>query len=258
MSIINLKKDDNIALITINRPNALNALSSFVISELIDLIAKLDRDKEISAIVLTGSGEKSFIAGADIKEMKNFSKDEANNYCNEGQKLTVLIEELSKPVIAAINGYALGGGCEIAMACHVRYASENAILGQPEVGLGLIAGFGGTQRLPRLIGKGNALELLCSAKTINAHEALKLGLVNKVFDKDLLIKESCILAKKIASMSPLAVMQTIKSVNNGLDRPICDGLLEEKNRFANLFSTSDTKEGLTAFIEKRKPRFLGK
>ena len=250
--------NNNLCKITINRPEQLNALNILVINDLRSCFESILDDAKVKAVIITGSGEKAFIAGADIKEMAKLTIKEAEAYALNGQSLTQLIEYFPKPVIAAVNGYALGGGCELAMACHIRYASNNAQFGQPEVGLGIIAGFGGTQRLPRLVGKGLAFELLLSGKMITAQSAKEIGLVNAVFPMADLIPECEKLANKIINNAPLALEKTINAVNLGLDGSLADGLKQEAAKFGKIFSTSDISEGMNAFIEKRKPKFKGK
>jgi enoyl-CoA hydratase len=258
MSTVLTSIEDKIAILTINKESSLNALSEAVLDDLHIAFANLENDNNIHIIILTGAGEKAFIAGADIKEMSNLKPNEAFEYARKGQLLTEYIENFPKPVIGAINGFALGGGCEFAMACHIRYASENAMFGQPEVGLGLIAGFGGTQRLPRLVGKGNALELLLSGKMINASVAKEIGLINKILPQNELLPECIKLAKKIAKNAPIALTNTIKAVNQGIDIELSDALNIEAEQFKEIFETSDKTEGLSAFVEKRKPNFIGK
>ncbi len=258
MSTVLTSIEDNIAILTINKESSLNALSEAVLDDLHIAFANLENDNNIHIIILTGAGVKAFIAGADIKEMSNLKPNEAFEYARKGQLLTEYIENFPKPVIGAINGFALGGGCEFAMACHIRYASENAMFGQPEVGLGLIAGFGGTQRLPRLVGKGNALELLLSGKMINASVAKEIGLINKILPQNELLPECIKLAKKIAKNAPIALTNTIKAVNQGIDIELSDALNIEAEQFKEIFETSDKTEGLSAFVEKRKPNFIGK
>ncbi len=257
MSTVNINIENKIGIIEVNRPNQLNALSNEVLDDLQFAFKSLIDDNEVGAIIFTGVGEKAFIAGADIKEMSSLNEREAIEYARKGQLLTSYIENSPKPVIAAINGFALGGGCEFAMACHIRYASLNAKLGQPEVGLGLIAGFGGTQRLPRLVGKGQALEILLSGKMINVDEAKSMGLVNSIYPSDELIDACKKLASKILNNAPIALTETIHSVNNGLDHPISKGLEQEAERFGKIFNTKDQKEGTLAFVEKRKAQFTG-
>ena len=255
--MVNLKIENSIAIIEINRPKQLNALSLDIINSLNEKFEIAINDNNIRVIIFTGVGEKAFIAGADISEMKNMNPEEAKAYGIKGQKLTQKIENCTKPVIGAINGFALGGGCEYAMACDFRYASENAMFGQPEVSIGLIPGFGGTQRLRKLVGKGNACELLLSGKMIDANEALRIGLVNKVVKLENLLEECKIIGKKIIKNSPLAVKYTIQAQNDGEDKSLDEGLKIEAEYFEKVFKTSDSKEGLTAFVEKRKPNYTG-
>ncbi len=258
MSLIKSEFKNNICTLTINRPKQFNALNEYVLKELDKNIQNIKSNKQCRAVILTGAGNESFIAGADIKSMNQMDNKSARIFSNLGQELTLKIENLYIPVIGAVNGYALGGGCEFALACHIRYASENAIFGQPEVSLGLMAGFGGTQRLPRIVGKGRGLELLLSGKNIKASEALSIGLVNKVFKSEELIPAAEKLASIISKNAPLAIAGTIKAVNEGLDMELNDGLDKEKSEFSKLFDSSDSSEGMSAFINKRSPKFLGK
>ena len=255
--MVNLKIENSIAIIEINRPKQLNALSLDIIDSLNEKFEIAINDNDVRVIIFTGVVEKAFIAGADISEMKNMNPEEAKAYGVKGQKLTQKIENCTKPVIGAINGFALGGGCEYAMAFHFRYASENAMFGQPEVSIGLIPGFGGTQRLRKLVGKGNASELLLSGKMIDANEALRIGLVNKVVKLENLLEECKIIGKKIIKNSPLAVKYTIQAQNDGEDKSLDEGLKIEAEYFEKVFQTSDSKEGLTAFVEKRQPNYTG-
>ncbi|MFC2170132.1 enoyl-CoA hydratase-related protein [Acidobacteriota bacterium] len=252
-----LKKEENIGWIFINRPDKLNSLNAETIKELHAAFISLQDDSPVKAVILTGSGDKAFVAGADISELARLDSSTGKNYVLDGQELTKLIENSKKPVLAAINGFALGGGTEIALACHIRIASENAKMGQPEVKLGLIPGFGGTQRLARLVGKGNALELILTGKIIDAEEAYRLGLVNKVVSQDNLFSECQAIAKEIASNGPLALEYAIESVNRGLDKPLEEGLLYEAELFSKACSTEDSREGTKAFLEKRKANFRG-
>ena len=253
-----VRKEDGIGYVTVNRPTVLNALSIKTVKELTDAFEKLGRDKKVEAVILTGSGEKAFVAGADIPEFVRLKPDGARDYAVRGQKLLSVIERLGKPVIAAINGFALGGGCEIAMACTIRIASENAKLGQPEVSLGLIPGFGGTQRLPRLIGKGRAYEMILAGNPIDAATAEKFGLVNRVVPQGNLIEECEKTAKTIAKRGPLAVKYCLEAVDRGLNMSLDDGLALEADLFGLVFGSRDCKEGVKAFIEKRKPGFRGR
>jgi len=258
MSLTTLELINSVCILTINRPDQYNALNEDVLKELDKNIQCIENEKNCLAVILTGAGEKAFIAGADIKAMSQMDNRSAQTFSKLGQDLALRIERLHVPVIAAVNGYALGGGNEFAMACHIRYASDNAIFGQPEVSLGLIAGFGGTQRLPRLIGKGNALEILLSGKNITANEALSMGLVNKVFPLKELMPAAKKLALTISKNAPLAIEGTLQAVNEGMEIDLISGLKKEQAAFSNLFDSSDTCEGLSAFVEKRTHDFKGK
>lgn len=247
------EKENKTAIITISRPQSLNALNSQTISELGSALDDLNADKDIRVIIITGSGEKSFVAGADIKEFSDFGTEKAEELARNGQeKLFNKIENLSKPVIAAVNGFALGGGLELAMACHIRYASENAKLGLPEVTLGLIPGYGGTQRLPKLVGKGIANEMIFSAKMILAQRAKETGLVNEVFSLEELLPKTKELAATISDNSPMGISKAIKAVNQSDTE---NGFETEIKSFGELFEMDDKKEGVAAFLEKRKPQF---
>ena len=219
------------------------------------ILSSLINDKNIGAIIITGSGDKAFIAGADIKLMEKLDKKGGKEFGELGQKVTNIIEESPKPVIAAINGFALGGGCEIALACHLRFASTNAKFGQPEVKLGLIPGWGGTQRLPKIVGKGNAIELIIGGHIIDSNEALRIGLVNKVFDQDKLLDEAISFAKIITANGPFAVSQSLKCINDSSNYSLAEGLKKEVEQFSDLFESQETNEGLKAFVEKRKANF---
>ncbi|PIE49986.1 MAG: enoyl-CoA hydratase [Flavobacteriales bacterium] len=248
-----VEKNNFISKITINRPKSLNALNAQTISELSAVLDELNSDKTCRVIIMTGSGEKSFVAGADIKEFSDFNQQQAEELARSGQaKLFDKVENMSKPVIGAINGFALGGGLELAMSCHIRYASENAKLGLPEVTLGLIPGYGGTQRLPKLVGKGIANEMIFSAKMISAEKAQQIGLVNEVFPLEELMTQTEKLANKIAKNSPMAISKAIEAVNLSDTE---NGFEKEKVSFGELFEMDDKKEGVAAFLEKRKPEF---
>ena len=252
-----IKKElkDNVCIIRVHREGALNAMNSTILHELYDNIGSSINDKNIGAIIITGSGDKAFIAGADIKLMEKLDKKGGKEFGVLGQKVTNLIEESSKPIIAAINGFALGGGCEIALACHLRFASKNAKFGQPEVKLGLIPGWGGTQRLPKIVGRGNAIELIIGGHIIDSNEALRIGLVNKVFEQDKLLDESISFAKIIGANGPFAVSQSLKCINDSSNYFLVEGLKKEVEQFSNLFGSQETNEGLKAFVEKRKANF---
>ena len=252
-----IKKElkDNLCIVTVEREEALNAMNPTVLHELYDNISSSINDKNIGAIIITGSGDKAFIAGADIKLMEKLDKKGGKEFGELGQKVTNLIEESPIPVIAAINGFALGGGCEIALACHLRFASKNAKFGQPEVKLGLIPGWGGTQRLPKIVGKGNAIELIIGGHIIDSNEALRIGLVNKVFDQDKLLDEAISFAKIITANGPFAVSQSLKCINDSSNYSLAEGLKKEVEQFSDLFESQETNEGLKAFVEKRKANF---
>ena len=249
---------EGLAIITINRPKKLNALNKQTIEELHDAFSNLEDDISVKVIAITGSGEKAFVAGADISEFANFTVDNGGKLAAKGQELLFnLIENYSKPVIAAINGFALGGGLELAMACHFRVASDNAKMGLPEVSLGVIPGYGGTQRLPQLVGKGKAMELIMTAAMIPAEKALELRLVNYVSSLEELMPLVYKLADKIMRNSLVAIGAAIKSVNANFKDGV-DGFKVEVSEFGNCFGTEDCKEGTSAFLEKRKANFPGK
>lgn len=250
-----IEKKEKLAVLTINRPNQLNALNKETISELSNAFKTLEADKSVRVIIITGSGEKAFVAGADIKEFYQFDINQGKELSALGhQSLFDLVENLSTPVIAAVNGFALGGGLELAMSCHFRIASENAKLGLPEVTLGVIPGYGGTQRLAQLIGKGRAMEMIMTAKMITAPEALFMGLVNHVTTPDELMTTGYKLAEKIANNSSTAIASAIRSINAGYKDGV-NGFQTEIEEFGKCFGTPDFVEGTTAFIEKRKPAF---
>lgn len=248
------QKEDKIAIIKMNRPKFLNALNSETLKELELLIDRIAEDDEINAVILTGEG-KAFVAGADITEMKELSAIEGRSFGILGNRVFRKIELLEKPVIAAVNGFALGGGCELAMACDIRLASVKAKFGQPEVGLGITPGFGGTQRLARLVGMGMAKQLIFTGDMIKADEALRIGLVNKVIDPEVLLEEARAMAEKIAANAPIAVKLSKAAINRGMQSDIDTGLMYEAEAFGTCFSTEDQKEGMTAFVEKREKCF---
>lgn len=257
MNYENLKIADagGIRTITINRPDKLNALNVATVAELDAAIAETASDHAIAALIITGSGDKAFVAGADISELQSLGPVEAKEFALRGQAVFRRLERLTIPVIAAVNGYALGGGCELAMACHIRVATSNAIFGQPEVKLGLIPGYGGTQRLPRLIGRGRALEILLTGKNVNAEEALRIGLVNAVCEPADLDGVLAKILKSVMVNGPLAVSHCIEAVNSGLDMGLDDGCLLEATLFGVGAASEQMREGTTAFLEKRKPDF---
>jgi enoyl-CoA hydratase/carnithine racemase len=252
------EKKDAIAYVTVNRPKVLNALNTPTWADLRTAFEDARDDKTVHGVILTGAGNKAFIAGADISELSEATALDAERASRFGQKVLDLIEDLGKPVIAAVNGFALGGGCETAMACTIRIAVDTAKFGQPEVTLGLVPGGGGTQRLPRLVGKGRAMQLILSAEMISAQEAYRIGLVNEVVPAaDLLTRAEAIL-RTIASNAPLAVKFALTAVNKGLETSQDEGLLLEASYFGLCAATEDKKEGTSAFLEKRVPQFRGR
>jgi len=252
------EKRDGIATITINRPQAMNAMNAETIPEILSGLEDAEKDENVRVVVITGAGEKAFCAGLDLKPMRDINVIKAVETSRLGQKLTLAIEELGKPVIAAINGYALGGGLELAMACDIRIASEKARVGQPEVNVGLIPGWGGTQRLPRLVGKGIAKELIFTGKMIDAKTAERIGLVNMVVPPERLKSAVEELAKEIMSKSPIAIKLVKELINNSIETDQSTGLIHEAEAFGILSSTEDYREGISAFLEKRKPEYKGK
>jgi enoyl-CoA hydratase len=252
------EKKGPIAYVTLNRPKVLNALSQAVFSELKEVFGDARDDASVRGVILTGSGDKAFAAGADIAEMSTSTGVQAEESTRHAQAVTELIENLGKPVIAAVNGFALGGGCELAMACTIRIASENAKFGQPEVKLGIMPGAGGTQRLPRLIGKGRALQLILTGEIINVQEAYRIGLVNEVVPLANLIARTEAILNQINSNAPLGVKFSIDAVNKGLDGSVSEGLLIEASLFGICAGSEDKKEGTTAFLAKRAPQFQGR
>ncbi|OGS49421.1 MAG: crotonase [Euryarchaeota archaeon RBG_16_68_13] len=245
--------EDRIAIVTVNRPEALNALNSKVLQELVMTFEHLAGAHDVRAIILTGAGEKAFVAGADIKEMSKLTGLEMQKFSEMGRRLGDLMGGCSKPIIAAINGYALGGGCELAMACDIRIASDRAWIGQPEINIGIIAGFGGTQRLPRLIGPGRAVEMLLTGDWVDAATAERIGLVNRVVPSDRLLLEAKALAAKIASKGTMGVALTKACVRAAQEMPLSAGLSYESAAFGIVGSTEDKAEGMKAFLEKRSP-----
>ena len=255
MSYLITEIQDRVAVVTINRPAQLNALNAAVLQELHEEVVRLDAHSGVRAVVLTGSGEKAFVAGADIAEFASFSPEEGEALATRGQALVFdRIEQSSKPFIAAINGFALGGGLELAMACHIRLASSTAKMGLPEVGLGVIPGYGGTQRLPRLVGNGRALQMIATAKMIDALTAERWGLVNSVHEGSDLLPQALALGQQIALQSGNALSEALAAVRAGWDNPIA-GFAEEKKRFGACFQTPEFIEGTAAFLEKRKPQY---
>ena len=255
---VSYEKKDAIAYITVNRPKVLNALNAKTVGELRTAFEDARDDSSVRGVILTGAGGKAFVAGADITEVARVTAVEAADMTSNGQALTTLIENLGKPVIAAVNGFALGGGCELAMACTIRLATRTAAFGQPEVKLGVIPGYGGTQRLPRLVGRGRALQLILSGGMIDAGEAYRIGLVNDLVPADALIARAEEILRQIFGNAPLAVKFALEAVNKGLETSQAEGLVLESSLFALCASTDDKKEGTSAFLEKRASKFAGR
>ena len=253
-----LDRDGAVAIVTVNRPKVLNALNTQTLDELRRAMLALKQDAAVRAVVLTGAGEKSFVAGADINELATQTPVTGREHAIAGQHVLDIIEHLGKPVIAAINGYALGGGCELAMACTIRIAAETAKLGQPEINLGLIPGYAGTQRLARIVGRGRALELLLTGDQIPAHEAHRLGLVNRVVPAADLLAEAKTLAAALAAKAPVAVRYILEAVHTGVEMPFAQAQVFEATLFGLVASTDDMREGTQAFLQKRKAEFKGK
>jgi len=253
-----IDRDGAVAIVTINRPGVLNALSTQTLDELRRAILELKYDETVRAVVLTGSGEKAFIAGADINELAVQTPTTGREHALAGQHVLDLIEHMGKPVIAAINGYALGGGCELAMACTIRIASETAKLGQPEINLGIIPGYAGTQRLARLVGRGRALEMLLTGDHITAQEAHRLGLVNRVVAAGDVLPQAKALAASLAAKAPIAIRYILDAVHKGLEMPFPQAQVFEATLFGLVASTDDMHEGTRAFLDKRKPAFKGR
>jgi enoyl-CoA hydratase len=249
---------DELAVLTVNRPAKRNALDERTIGELDSAFAALAGDPAVRAVVLTGAGDKAFVAGADVEGLAALDAEAARRLSERGQRVFDRIEWLGKPGVAALNGAALGGGCELALACHVRVAAEGAKIGTPEVRLGLMCGYGGTQRLPRLVGRGNAFELLLTGEPVDAASALRIGLVNRVVPAARLLDEAEGLARRMAANAPLALRATLEAVNGGLDRPLAEAQEGEAALFGELLSTEDAREGTRAFLEKRPARFAGR
>ena len=255
---IRFEKEGAVAIVTIDRPKVLNALNNEIISELHDCFDNIAVDNSILCVIITGGGEKAFVAGADIGELATLDILGGRALCDRGQELMSKIENLPQPVIAAINGFALGGGCELAMACTIRLASDNARLGQPEVNLGIIPGYGGTQRLSRLVGRGKAAQMILTGDFVTAAEAHRVGLVEDVYPQAELMAKAKEMAQKIASKGPLAVRYAKQAINLGLDVDLDSGCRHEASLFAAICGTEDKNEGTKAFLEKRKAEFKGK
>ncbi len=250
--------DEGVAVLTFNRPKALNAMNSETIAELADAVAVCGKDEAVKALVLTGAGERAFVAGADISQMRDLRPQEALAFMEQGQETLRRVETLPKPVIAAVNGFALGGGTEIALACDIRFASEKALFGQPEILIGLIPGWGGTQRLARIVGMGRAKEMILSGGQIDAKRAFEIGLVNRLFPPEQLLPETVAFARKLAALPGFALKMAKHSINFGADLPLDNACRIEAECCAQCFSTDDQKEGMGAFLEKRKPVFHGR
>lgn len=258
MSFVKTEKNGKIQIITISRPEALNALNSEVLRDLDAAITAVENDADTDVVILTGDG-RSFVAGADIGEMKDFTAIEGKAFGDYGNTVFSKLENMTKPVIAAVNGFALGGGCELCMACDIRIAGENAKFGQPEVGLGITPGFGGTQRLPRIVGVSKAMELILTAKTIGAAEAKEIGLVSAVYPQEELMDKALEMANMIAANAQIAVRQSKRAIRRGMQTDIATGVAYEAEAFGICFSTADQTEGMTAFLEKRAEKnFQGK
>jgi len=255
---IRLEKRPPLAVITLDRPKVLNALNAATLAELDAILDDLGGDSSIRAILLTGAGDRAFAAGADIRELAPLTAEQGRAFALRGQATFRKIEKLGKPVIACIHGFALGGGCELAMACSLRLAADNARLGQPEVKLGILCGYGGTQRLPRLVGRGVALKLLLTGAVIDSHEALRIGLVDEIVPASQLMQRAEALALEIAANAPLAIAETLRAVDQGLDLPLDDALEREAACFGHLCGTADKAEGTDAFLAKRSPVWTGR
>lgn len=255
MPLILKEINKQIAWVTINRPEVLNAMNESVLTELVSSIQSCIDDTSVGVIILKGAGDKAFVAGADIKNMQSMEPGDALEFGKTGQLMTLTIENSPKPVIAAVNGFALGGGCEISLACHIRVASETATFGQPEVQLGILPGWGGTQRLPRLVGTGIANEIITTGRMVSASEAKEIGLVNHVVPAELLNEKCEKIANQILKNGPNAIAKSLECIREGVGRSTKEGLIIEVENFSKLFGTDESTEGLTAFIEKRSPNF---
>lgn len=255
MANVLLTQDGAVATVTLNRPEKLNALNAATLDELDSAFRELDASQTVHAVIVTGAGERAFVAGADIGELAEQTPISGKATSRRGQTLFRRIELFPKPVVAAVNGFALGGGCELAMACHVRIASENAQFGLPEVSLGIIPGYGGTQRLARLVGRGRAIELTLTGQRIPAEEAWRIGLVNRVVPQEKLLEETRSLVDTMLRNGPLALAAALESIHHGLDVPLDEGMVVEANAFGVVSASEDMREGLQAFLEKRKPKF---
>ncbi len=258
VSVILFDHSNAVATVTINRPDKLNALNADVLRHLWETLLGIQANADIRAVVITGAGSKAFVAGADIAELHQNNEQTGRQFAEHGQRVFTLIENLGKPVIAAVNGFALGGGCELAMACHIRFASENAVFGQPEINLGIIPGYGGTQRLPRIVGTAKALELILSGDRIDAAEAHRLGLVNRVLKQESLLNDSLTFASSLADKAPLALRACLEATQSSATSSLRDGLDIEARMFGATCGTEDFLEGTKAFLEKRQATFVGR
>lgn len=258
LSNLQVQTDQRIMRITIDRPNSLNALNAKTLEELGGVLDQAASDNEVRVLIITGAGDKAFVAGADITEIQAVDENSVAPFVQRGHDTMMKIQNLGKPVIAAINGYALGGGCELALACTLRIGSENALLGLPEISLGIIPGFGGTQRLARITGIGRGLEMMLSGKPINAEKALDWGLLNQVVPQEQLLETAEQLAAQLARSAPIAMRAILNAVHQGVDLPLEDGLAIEKDAFVKICGTEDMREGTSAFLEKRKASFKGR
>jgi len=252
------RKGTQVAYVTLNRPKVLNALNHTALTELTAAFEDASLDRDVRGVILTGAGDRAFIAGADVTELAQINAVDAEEFTRAGQAVLNVIENLGKPVIAAVNGYALGGGCETAMACTIRLATEDATFGQPEVKLGVIPGYGGTQRLPRLVGRGRALQLILSGAMMSAQEAYRIGLVNEIVPRTELIKRAEAILAQITANAPLAIKFSLEAVNKGLETSQAEGLVIESSLFAICAASEDKTEGTTAFAERRAPQFKGR
>lgn len=257
LSNLQIQTDQRIMRITINRPDSLNALNARTVEEISWAIDQAASDEEVRVVIITGAGDKAFVAGADIKEIQTLDEKSVSHFVERGHQTMLKIQNLGKPVIAAINGYALGGGCELALACTLRIGSDNALLGLPEISLGIIPGFGGTQRLVRIVGSGRGLEMMLGGKPINAEKAMNWGLLNQVVTHEQLMDSAYKLANQLVNSAPIAMRAIMQAVNNGADLKLNDGLEIEKDEFVKICATQDMREGTTAFLEKRKAVFRG-
>jgi enoyl-CoA hydratase len=255
---ISVEKRDVIATLTVNRPKALNALNRATLVEIAVALEDIREDARISGLIITGGGDRAFVAGADIVEIASISAVQAADFTRQGQAVFDLLENLGKPSFAAVNGFALGGGCELAMACTLRLATQSAVFGQPEVKLGVTPGFGGTQRLPRLVGKGRALQMILTAEPIDAQEAYRIGLVNEISPAEKILERAAEILRRIAVNAPLAVRFSIEAVNRGMQCSQAEGLALESAFFAVCASSQDKKEGTAAFMDKRQAQFTGR